>query len=303
MKRGGYWLLVAGFILANAFVNVAVQPTTALAAENPCLAAVNAPGCTHGLPTDQYNALLPQMQAHGTPAGRTLEVDKANVRKYSDTAGPYKHIASSFTGILLDAPPAYPMAWILFKTKPRPLPTMYALSDTAWLPRYTRVHLFASLKVNGMDWYLIGPGLWIPRNSIARLILPARPGVDGRWIAVDTAQQTLTVWENDRLVFATLISSGKGKRITRNGLTKIYLRMDTSDMSRLMGDSDDYNIFDVPFVMYFNSGMALHAAPWHDNFGTPMSHGCVNMSMTDAHWLYDWTMSAPEAAVLVWRSK
>ena len=235
------------------------------------------------------------MQAHGTPAGRTLEVDKANVRKYSDTAGPYKHIASSFTGILLDAPPAYPMAWILFKTKPRPLPTMYALSDTAWLPRYTRVHLFASLKVNAMDWYLIGPGLWIPRNSIARLILPARPGVDGRWIAVDTAQQTLTVWENDRLVFATLISSGKGKRITRNGLTRIYLRMDTSDMSRLMGDSDDYNIFDVPFVMYFNSGMALHAAPWHDNFGTPMSHGCVNMSMTDAHWLYDWTAQRPRS--------
>jgi lipoprotein-anchoring transpeptidase ErfK/SrfK len=55
--------------------------------------------------------------------------------------------------------------------------------------------------------------------------------------------------------------------------------------------------------MYFNSGMALHGATWHDNFGYPMSHGCVNMTITDAHWLFDWSRGVPNMLVNVWRSK
>jgi lipoprotein-anchoring transpeptidase ErfK/SrfK len=53
------------------------------------------------------------------------------------------------------------------------------------------------------------------------------------------------------------------------------------------GDQFDFN--DVPFVQYFTEGYALHAAYWHDDFGTPRSHGCVNLAPLDAAWLFRWT--------------
>ena len=58
-------------------------------------------------------------------------------------------------------------------------------------------------------------------------------------------------------------------------------------MATTIGDEFDFR--DVPFVQYFTEGYALHAAYWHDEFGTPQSHGCVNLSPNDAAWLFDWT--------------
>jgi lipoprotein-anchoring transpeptidase ErfK/SrfK len=55
--------------------------------------------------------------------------------------------------------------------------------------------------------------------------------------------------------------------------------------------------------MYFDGQISLHGAYWHDMFGYPMSHGCVNMSISDAHWLFDWTAATPNAAVYVWASR
>ena len=52
---------------------------------------------------------------------------------------------------------------------------------------------------------------------------------------------------------------------------------------------DAFDLRDVPFVQYFNEGYALHAAYWHDDFGTPRSHGCVNLAPLDAAWLFRWT--------------
>jgi hypothetical protein len=269
-----------------------------------CLSRVDAPGCSHGLPADQYQQLLGIMAANPGPAVHGLPVDQAELLKYSDTGKAHYHMASAFTGVMFDAPPALSMGWIIKAARPLPLPGGDYLERTDAIPRYTIVYIYATQRVDGQNWYLIGPGQWVQSYKVARLAPPTRPaGVGGRWIAVDVAQEVLTAYENDQLVFATLISSGAGTRPTRTGLTPIYLRQLTGDMSALMGTPDQYNIYDVPYIMYFNDGMALHAAPWHNNFGYPMSHGCVNMSMSDARWLFGWTESAPAAPVLVWRSK
>ncbi len=267
-----------------------------------CLSRVDAPGCSYGLPADQYQQLLGIMASNPHPAVHGLPVDQDELMKYSDTGKEYFHIASAFTGVVFDAPPALPMGWIIKNARPLPLPDGDYLEKTDAIPRYTIVYIYATQRVGGEYWYLIGPGQWVQAFKIARLMPPARPGVSGRWVAVDVAQEVLTAYENDQLVFATLISSGKDQRVTRTGLTSIYLRQRVGDMSALMGTPDQYNIYNVPYIMYFNDGMALHAAPWHDNFGYPMSHGCVNMSMTDARWLFGWTESAPTAPVYVWRS-
>jgi hypothetical protein len=62
---------------------------------------------------------------------------------------------------------------------------------------------------------------------------------------------------------------------------------------------DDYYVEEVPYTLYFARGQALHAAFWHDRFGRPITHGCVNLSMADAEWLFDW---APPPLPREWHS-
>jgi lipoprotein-anchoring transpeptidase ErfK/SrfK len=302
MKRRDRRMLPIILITATLFVNAAFVKTTVFA--DNCLAAVNAPGCMYGLPIEQYQALLAHMAANPVPNVRPVPVDKENTLRYSNTKSKPARMASTFAGALFDVTPALPMAWVLRLTRPRVLPLWEADHTQNYVSRYTLVYLYASLKADGTTWYLIGPGQWVARTGLAQLIPASRPGgVGGKWIAVDVIQQVLTAYEDDRLVLATLISSGKGKYYTRLGLFNIYLRRLTDDMSSMMGAADAYNIYDVPFVMYFDNGEALHGSSWHDDYGTPMSHGCVNMTISDAHWLYDWTEDTPQAAVLVWRSR
>jgi lipoprotein-anchoring transpeptidase ErfK/SrfK len=53
--------------------------------------------------------------------------------------------------------------------------------------------------------------------------------------------------------------------------------------------TDSYDLRDVPYIQYFFEGYALHGAFWHDDFGKPRSHGCVNLAPADAAWLFEWT--------------
>jgi L,D-transpeptidase catalytic domain len=287
-------------ILAVVVVNVAA-PLAVHAAD--CLSAINAPGCAFGLPADQYEALLPAMQANPEPSVQPLAIDAESVKRYSGVSGGQVRNASSFTGVLVGGLP-FQMAWVVSTTRPSALPGTAPDSQTPAVPRYSRVFIFAMLKARGWKWYLIGPGRWLKQTSLA-LVTPARrpDGVDGRWVAVDLWQQVLTAYEGDQLVFTTLISSGLPSHPTRQGVFHIWIRLPTDDMNGGMGGPDSYALPYVPFVMYFDRSISLHGAYWHDGFGFPHSHGCVNMSLTDAHWLFYWTEAAPAAAVYVWSSR
>ena len=142
------------------------------------------------------------------------------------------------------------------------------------------------------------------QTTLALLVLPQRPAsVSGRWVAVDVWQQVLTAYQDDQLIFTTLISSGKPSHPTRPGVHHVWIRFLTADMNSSMGEPDFYSLPYVPFVMYFDNSISLHGAYWHDNFGYAQSHGCVNMSITDAHWIFDWTNSVPNFPVYVWSSR
>ena len=89
-------------------------------------------------------------------------------------------------------------------------------------------------------------------------------------------------------MFATLISSGKDhdESETHPGLYRVEHKMDYSDMH---GEPDEpYGVDRVPYVLYFHKNEALHGTYWHDRFGFPASHGCVNLSPADARWLFEW---------------
>ncbi|MBK6811814.1 MAG: L,D-transpeptidase [Sandaracinaceae bacterium] len=120
---------------------------------------------------------------------------------------------------------------------------------------------------------------------------PFEVAADEPWVHVDLGEQTLTLYRGSDPVYSTLVSSGDPAHPTPRGIFRIQRKMITSTMSNLGGDvdSDRYRIEDVPYTQYFEQGIALHAAFWHERFGQLVSHGCVNLSPVDAQRVFEFT--------------
>jgi lipoprotein-anchoring transpeptidase ErfK/SrfK len=161
------------------------------------------------------------------------------------------------------------------------------------------VNIFAeAYDSQGWRWYMIGPNQWLKQTFVAKVQPAKRPeGVTERWIAVDLYEQTLIAYEGHKPVFATLVSSGLDNWDTEEGIFDIWARMPVDAMSGATGAPDAYALQSVPWVMYFNGSTSLHGTYWHDLFGYRRSHGCVNLSISDARWVFEWTaQSEPNAA-------
>ena len=104
-----------------------------------------------------------------------------------------------------------------------------------------------------------------------------------RRIVVDISDQTLTAYQGDEVVFRTSVSTGKPGWLTLPGTFKVQRKY---DKTRMRGP--DYDTPDVPWTMYYDGAFAIHGAYWHNNFGTPVSHGCVNLRVEEAKALYQW---------------
>ena len=105
----------------------------------------------------------------------------------------------------------------------------------------------------------------------------------GRWIEVNLSQQMLYAHEGDATVASFLVSTGVSVFPTVTGRYYIYIKL----LSTLM-EGDGYYLPNVPYTMYFYRGYGIHGTYWHNNFGHPMSHGCVNMYTPDAKWMFNW---------------
>lgn len=161
------------------------------------------------------------------------------------------------------------------------------------LYQYDVVQVYAEQEVAGMDWYLVGPDEWVEGRMIGRVYPNTThpEGVtNGRWIEINLYEQTLSVYDGGQLVFATLMASGIEPFWTRPGLFQIYKKHESAPMSGAFeaDRSDFYYLDDVPYIMYYDGARALHAAYWRYRLGFPQSHGCVNLSIADAHWIFDW---------------
>ncbi|HET6612892.1 MAG TPA: L,D-transpeptidase, partial [Kofleriaceae bacterium] len=97
--------------------------------------------------------------------------------------------------------------------------------------------------------------------------------------------------EGDTPVFSTLVSSGKPGHDTPTGLYRVERKYLYKTM-RGEDKNGPYSVQEVPWTMYFHDAYAVHGAYWHDVFGRPRSHGCVNVPPADARWLYYWSEPA-----------
>jgi lipoprotein-anchoring transpeptidase ErfK/SrfK len=140
--------------------------------------------------------------------------------------------------------------------------------------------------------FLLGVSLWIPA-----IALPTRPALahtpeesmselkvsNVRWIEVNLSTQRLIAWQGRDPIYAVIVSTGTYDHPT---LTGTFAIQSMHEVARMQGD--DYDIDDVPYVMYYDGNYGIHGTYWHSNFGTPMSHGCVNVAVDHAEWLFYW---------------
>jgi lipoprotein-anchoring transpeptidase ErfK/SrfK len=131
----------------------------------------------------------------------------------------------------------------------------------------------------------------VPPTPTSAYIPPADPqkpssvnvGNGVRWIDVDLTHQRVYAYEGDVIVNSFTVSTGTWATPTVTGQYKVYVKYRSAKMS-----GPGYYLPNVPYIMYFYKGYGLHGTYWHNNFGTPMSHGCVNLRTEDAEWLFNW---------------
>ncbi len=108
-------------------------------------------------------------------------------------------------------------------------------------------------------------------------------------ITVDIGSQKLYAWEQGRIQKEFKVSTGMRYTPTVRGSFKIYIKNEKQNMKGNYPPYEPYFLKDVPNVMFFTGAYAIHGAYWHNKFGYKVTHGCVNMKLDDAKWLYDWT--------------
>lgn len=188
-------------------------------------------------------------------------------------------------------------------------------------------------RLAGKKYYALDGGRWV-RDSDASLVirprkLPKAARRGEKWIEIDLSEQTLILWEGERPVYATLVSTGrpavgdpKTTTATPRGVFRIYAKhisatMDSDEGSgrrlnetKTLKPGDEgyvpqrgdgiygvsrrrghglFKLRDVPHIQYFKDNYALHGAYWHDVFGIPRSHGCINLAPVDSHRVFRWT--------------
>ncbi|MDT8306542.1 MAG: L,D-transpeptidase [Anaerolineae bacterium] len=208
----------------------------------------------------------------------------------------HKVDASEFSGIEVNRQPLRPFGWVLRPVAPSTTPGEEPGAGAAELPRYTFVQIYKSSVASGVIWHNIGSEGWVRHDYVAITHVRPRPNAveaNEFWVDVDLTEQTFAAYEGDNMVFAGLVSSGLARWPTRTGLNQVWERRLLSPMRGGTVGDDYYYIDDVAHSMYFDGEIALHGAFWHDDFGRPKSHGCVNMAPRTAEWVFDWSENAP----------
>jgi lipoprotein-anchoring transpeptidase ErfK/SrfK len=199
--------------------------------------------------------------------------------------------ASLLRGVLLSGDEAARNLGILHHSVYRRDQPGPAYDESSILWEYAPVVIQEVQTVDEVEYVRIDDETWITGQYVRRVRPVARPDgiVSPRWVGVDVAQQVLIAYEGDAPVFATLVSTGLPDSPTTLGIHSTYLRFHERAMSRSHPSQPAFYLMeDVPYTFYFDGDQALHGAYWHDQFGTAQSHGCINLSLNDAAWLYGW---------------
>jgi lipoprotein-anchoring transpeptidase ErfK/SrfK len=197
------------------------------------------------------------------------------------------------SGVVGEVTVPYAESWWGINRRPFRGPRLY----------YATAHWIAGLTVDDADgrlWYkaydhLYNAYYYVPAEAVrilpAEELAPLAPDVpeDEKTIEVQLEPQMLLAYEGDRLAFACRVSTGKGEFGTPEGWFTTFHKRPTAHMTG-GDDASMYDLTGVPWDTYLTeNGIAIHGTFWHNDFGAPRSHGCINLSPADAKRVYRWT--------------
>ncbi len=198
---------------------------------------------------------------------------------------------TAFSGIELmeDFPQTF--GWVLMDSNGIDLAT--GRSTSTKFIRYEIIEITDIQQKGGKDFVRIASsGEWLPKNIVSMVEISneePKGNMNCRWVDVNLAEQNLVVYDNCGAVFATLMSSAKSPAITPEGTFTIFYREVLLPLfSNDNVVAEPFYLQDVPWLLFFHENWAIHGTYWHNHFGEPWSHGCINVSPYDAHWLYQW---------------
>ena len=207
---------------------------------------------------------------------------------------------SDFHGVRIGTDVTLPFAFVHTKNAKRLAEENGKLVPGEELEWRSAVSILGKQRLqHGRAYEQIEGGDWLPIDQMSRVDpakkMPAWANQGEKWIDINVTRQTLVAYEGTTPVYATLVSTGeaglddpKTTKSTTRGIFRIHTKYLTATMdSKTVGE--EFELRDVPYVQYFHEGYALHGAYWHDVFGQPKSHGCINLAPEDARRLFFWT--------------
>jgi lipoprotein-anchoring transpeptidase ErfK/SrfK len=199
----------------------------------------------------------------------------------------------------VDAESTLPLAWVMSKNHVAYLPNKAGKLRPSKKPGYHyRFHVVGTAQ-QGETTFLVAPdGQHFRTRDVTRVDArekPAEVADDEKWLDVDLERQSLVAYVGSRPVYATLVSTGRIKDEldplknfeTPGGMFRITSKHLSATMDGDHALDGPYSIEDVPYVMYFQLAYALHSAFWHNGFGRPRSHGCINLAPADARYVFN----------------
>lgn len=166
-----------------------------------------------------------------------------------------------------------------------------------------RVKVLNITKSDGRIWYQIDggqyPGAYIDSEYVraiaqpavaTKLILPKQVNIGDYWVDVNLKSMVMTLYKYNQVIMATYISIGIDDTPTVVGTYNVWLKYKMDGMKSVVGTIyHQYDLANVPWVMYYYGSYSIHGTYWHDNFGTQKSAGCTNATQGDAKYIFDLT--------------
>lgn len=175
------------------------------------------------------------------------------------------------------------------------------INQTAWhfginLNNLAKDNYVGWIKEQGIEQENTQSGIFLNKSIVfddqvatnVTPILGQQTSAGEKWIDVDLSDQRLYIKEGDTTVGTFLVSTGKWYP-TPTGEWRIWTKLRYTRMkggSKALGTF--YDLPNVPYTMYYYQGYGIHGAYWHNDFGTPRSHGCVNMKPEEAGVVFNW---------------
>ncbi|MEO8613310.1 MAG: L,D-transpeptidase family protein [Chloroflexota bacterium] len=278
--------------LADLGVTVNVDATLKAAQTAPTGAAlqpvytVNLSQTQNGLVSISALVNIPPTTGNPPQKGRAMDIPVTLDRLRIDAAGELADGVLNLDMIDVDPPAPDPAAPYTGATSTY---TVQAGQELGLIAKDFNVDVADIVKLNNIsnpDLLYVGQALTIPaagEYEPTQADAPVPPTNTGKSIVVSTEMQRIYAYEDGKLVRSHLASTGLPNTPTVKGDYSIYVKYLADDMS-----GPGYFLPQVPYTMYFYQGYGIHGTYWHNSFGRPMSHGCVNLPTPEAEWFYNW---------------